>query len=232
MPRQKRLDVAGGIYHALNRGNAREDIFHKEEDYAAFERVLGEGLQRYDVRLFSYTLMPNHWHLVLQPDQDGQMGRMLRWVTATHTLRYHSHYHTAGEGHLYQGRFKSFPVADDEHFLSVCRYVERNPLRAKLVKRAQQWRFGSFYRWSEKADRDPKLLSPWPMRRPPGWIKRVNEPLTKKELESIRQCVDRGRPYGDETWREELANRYDLWSTIRPRGRPRVDQPRKSRART
>ena len=79
MPRQKRLDVAGEIYHALNRGNAREDIFHKAEDYAAFERVLGEGLERYAVRLFSFTLMPNHWHMVLQPDQDGQMGRMLRW---------------------------------------------------------------------------------------------------------------------------------------------------------
>ncbi len=85
--RKKRLDVAGEIYHALNRGKAREDIFQKAEDYAAFERVVGEGLERYAVRLFSFTLMPNHWHMVLQPDQDGQMGRMLRWVTATHTLR-------------------------------------------------------------------------------------------------------------------------------------------------
>jgi putative transposase len=224
MPRQKRLDVAGGIYHALNRGNAREDIFHKEEDYAAFERVLGEGLERYAVRLFSYTLMPNHWHLVLQSDKDGQMGRMLRWVTATHTLRYHSHYHTAGEGHLYQSRFKSFPIEDDEHFLTVCRYVERNPLRAKLVKRSQQWRFGSLYRWNEKADRDPQLLSPWPMRRTPGWIERVNESLTAKELKAIRLSVERGRPYGDEIWTEDLAHRHGLWSTLRPRGRPRKSQ--------
>jgi putative transposase len=221
MPRQKRLDVADEIYHALNRGNARQVIFHKEEDYAAFERVLGEGLERYAVRLYSYTLMPNHWHLVLQPEHDGQMGRMLRWVTATHTQRYHAHYHTSGEGHLYQSRFKSFPIADDEHFLSVCRYVERNPLRAKLVKRAEQWRFGSLYRWVENADKQPQLLSPWPIRRTPGWLERVNEPLTQKELQAIRQCVDRGRPYGDETWTEEMAYRYDLWSTLRPRGRPR-----------
>ncbi len=82
MPRQKRLDVAGSIYHALNRGNARQGIFHKDEDYLALIRVLGEGLQRYPVRLFAFTLMPNHWHLVLSPEEDGMMGRMLRWVTA------------------------------------------------------------------------------------------------------------------------------------------------------
>ena len=86
MPRQKRLDVVGGVYHALNRGNARQEIFRKEEDYAAFVRVLGERLKRYSVQIFSYTLMPNHWHIVLLPEQDGQMGKMLRWVTATHTL--------------------------------------------------------------------------------------------------------------------------------------------------
>lgn len=221
MPRQKRLDVSGGIYHALNRGNAREEIFHKPEDFAAFERVLGEGLERYDVQLFAYTLMPNHWHLVVRPQQDGEMGRMLRWVTATHTQRYHSHYHNAGEGHLYQARFKSFPIKDDEHFLTVCRYVERNPLRAKLVKKSERWRFGSLYRFSNKADKDPQLLSPWPIRRTPGWTKRVNDPLTSKELEAIRTSVQRGRPFGDESWVEKLADKHGLWSTLRRRGRPR-----------
>ena len=85
MPRQKRADEGGCVYHALNRGNGRQTIFHKDEDYEAFLRVLGEGLDRYPVELFSFTLMPNHWHLVLRPSEDGFMGRMLRWVTATHT---------------------------------------------------------------------------------------------------------------------------------------------------
>ena len=220
MPRQRRLDVAGGIYHALNRGNARQKVFHKPEDFAAFERVLGEGLERYDVQLFAYTLMPNHWHLVVRPQKDGEMGRMLRWVTATHTQRYHSHYHNAGEGHLYQSRFKSFPIKDDEHFLTVCRYAERNPLRAKLVKKAEQWQFGSLYRFTNKADKDPQLLSPWPIRRTPGWNARVNQALTAKELEAIRTSVQRGRPYGDESWVKDLADKHDLWSTLRRRGRP------------
>jgi len=75
----------------------------KPEDYEAFVRVLHEGLCRYAVDLFSFTLIPKHWHLVLRSAEDGEMGRMLRWVTATHTRRYHAHYHTSGEGHIYQG---------------------------------------------------------------------------------------------------------------------------------
>ncbi|UUO09240.1 transposase [Blastopirellula sp. J2-11] len=224
MPRQKRADEGGSIYHALNRGNARQTLFHKEEDYEAFLRVLGEGLQRYPVELFSLTLMPNHWHMVLRPSQDGMMGRLLRWVTATHTQRYHAHYHTAGEGHLYQSRFKSFPIADDDHFLVVCRYVERNPLRAKLVKRAEDWRWGSLWRWSQKADRSPGLLSRWPIPRTPKWIQRVNQPLSEKELNALRECVGRGRPYGDAEWTQKVVQRTGLGYTLRPRGRPRKDR--------
>ena len=140
MPRPTRADEAGGIYHALNRGNARSTIFHKDEDYVAFERIISEGLERYDVELFAYQLMPNHWHLVLRPVEDGAMSQIMRWITATHTMRYHAHYHSSGEGHVYQGRFKSFPIQDDDHFLTVCRYVERNALRAKLVNKAEKWR--------------------------------------------------------------------------------------------
>ena len=120
MPRAPRADEAGGLYHVLNRGNSRARIFHKDADYEAFERILAAGRGRYDVQLFSYQLMPNHWHLVLRPNRDGEMSRFLRWITATHTMRYHAHYHTSGEGHVYQGRFKSFPIQDDSHFLTVC----------------------------------------------------------------------------------------------------------------
>ena len=121
MPRPPRADEANGLYHALNRGNSRAEIFRNEEDYAAFERILGEGLSKYDVQIYAYQLMPNHWHMVLRPNRDGAMSQYLRWVTATHTMRYHARYHTSGEGHVYQGRFKSFPIQDDGHFFTVCR---------------------------------------------------------------------------------------------------------------
>ena len=187
MPRPPRADESGGLYHALNRANLRATIFHKKEDYAAFERVLGEGLEIYEVELFSYQLMPNHYHLVLRPLVDGEMSRFMGWVGGTHTKRYHSHYHTRGQGHLYQGRFKSFPIQDDDHFLVVCRYVERNALRAGLVGRADQWRWGSLWRWLQHPEPKPKLLAPWPIPRSPKWVQRVNQPLTDRELNAVRK---------------------------------------------
>ena len=108
--RPRRADEAGGIHHALNRGNARSAIFHKPEDYEAFERILAEGLTRYACRILAYRLMPNHWHFVLQPMEDGGMSNLLGWVSLTHTMRLHAHYRTGGQGHVYPGRFKSFPV--------------------------------------------------------------------------------------------------------------------------
>jgi len=222
MPRTKRADEPGGIYHALNRGNARGTIFHKDGDFEAFEQILAEGLERYAVELLAYQLMPNHWHMVLRPTRKDEMSQLLRWVTGTHTMRYHAHNHTSGEGHVYQGRFKSFPVQDDDHFHVVCRYVERNALRAGLVARAEQWRWGSLWRWLQKTEPAPRLLSAWPISRLPGWAARVNEPLSEPELAAVRRCAKRGAPLGNAKWVTATARRLDLDSTLRPRGRPRV----------
>ncbi len=129
MPRPRRAAEGGLIYHALNRANAGLTIFDAEDDYAAFLQVLAEAVARYKMRLLAYCLMPNHFHLLLWPRKDGDLSQFMRWLTLTHTQRWHAYRRTAGTGHLYQGRFKSFPVQSDEHFLTVCRYVERNALR-------------------------------------------------------------------------------------------------------
>lgn len=222
MPRPPRADEKDGVYHALNRGNAKSRIFRKSADYEAFQKVLCEGLERYPVRLYSFEWMPNHWHMVLSPFEDGGMARLLQWVTMTHTQRYHAHYQTTGQGHLYQGRFKSFPVQDDDHFWVVCRYVERNALTAGLVERAEDWRWGSLWQWihGESGCHAPKL-TPWPLPRPMDWIQRVNAPLSQNEQRKIRRCIARGRPLGDEEWVESTARRLNLESTLRARGRPR-----------
>jgi putative transposase len=94
--------------------------------------------------------MPNHWHLLLWPRRDGELSEILRWITVTHTQRWHAHHRTAGTGPVYQGRFKSFPVQTDAHFLTVARYVERNALRAKLVPRAEDWQWSSIWRQGKK----------------------------------------------------------------------------------
>ena len=223
MGRPRRADEAGGIYHALNRGNDRSTIFNKSEDYEAFEQILAEGLERYACRILAYQLMPSHWHFVLQPTEDGGMSNFLRWVSLTHTMRLHAHYRTGGQGHVYQGRFKSFPVQDDDHFLLVCRYVERNALRAGLVRRAEDWTWGSLSRWLDEPEREPRLLSAWPIARSPRWAERVNRPLTAAELKAVRHSVNRGSPFGDENWVQVISRHLNLQSTIRPRGRPKKE---------
>ena len=128
-----------------------------------------------------------------------------------------------GEGHLYQSRFKSFPIADDAHFLVICRYVERNALRADLVERAEDWPYSSLWRWIQPQEPDVRLLTRWPIARSPNWVDRVNQPLTDKELEAVRTCVQRGRPFGTEDWIREVVKRCGLGFTLRARGRPRKD---------
>ncbi len=221
MGRPKRADAAGGFYHMLNRGNLKAQIFFKDEDYAAFESLLCEAIERFDIKLLSFCIMPNHWHLVVSPNIDGEMGRFAQWVSLTHTQRYHAHYDLVGVGHLYQGRFKSFPVQSDEHFLTINRYVERNAYKAKLCGSPEAWRWGSLYHWNEKSPLSRDLLSAWPIPRHPDWIEWVKTDFSQAESKRIQWSVSRGVPFGDDRWVETVARKYDLESTMRPRGRPK-----------
>jgi len=161
------------------------------------------------------NFLPNHYHLVLRPLVYGEMGRFMGGVGGTHTMRYHAHYHTSGQGHVYQQRYKNFPIRDDEHFSVVCRYVERNALRAGLVSTVEDWRWSSLWRWLQSSEPEPKLFSPWPMPRLPIWVDRVNTPLTDAELVAVQQCVQRGRPFGDAGWVESIVRK---WGQVHFRG--------------
>ena len=194
-------------------------LFHKAGDYEAFERVLAEGLERYPVALLTYCVMPNHWHLVVRPDTDQALGRLMGWVGVTHVRRHHEHYQSRGGGHLYQGRFKSFPVAEDDYFLALCRYVEANPLRAGLVQRAEQWPWSGL--WGRMHGAGALRLSSWPLERPGTWVAWVNHELNDEQLEGIRTCVRRGRPLGAAEWVRSTARRLELDFTLHTPGRPR-----------
>jgi len=196
-------------------------LFDHAGDYVAFEQVLAKAHEHVPMRLLSYCLMPNHWHLVVWPYGDGDLSAFLRWVTLTHTQRRHAHRSSVGGGHLYQGRFKSFLVEENEHFLTVCRYVERNALRAGLVRRAGEWRWCSLWRRLQDDPGAGPPLAPWPVPRPMGWVDWVNRPQSQKELEAVRLCVKRGQPFGSEMWQRSTAQRFGLGLTVRPRGRPR-----------
>jgi putative transposase len=220
MPRTARYAPAGLVYHALNRAVAKLPLFKKAADYAAFERVIEEAHERFPIGILAYCVMPNHWHFVLRPDEDGKLTDFLRWLTHTHTMRWHAHFHTVGTGHLYQGRFKAFPVEDDEHFYTVVRYVERNALRAKLVDRAEQWRWSSLWRRESGDSESRVLLARWPLPCPRNWVTLVNTPQTEAELDAMRTAIRRGSPFGGDAWQRRMAKRLNLESTLRPRGRP------------
>ena len=166
MGRPKRIDRGGLVYHVLKRVNARMTIVRKDQDYEAFERVLAQAAERVSMRILSYCIMPNHWHLVLQPRKGGDLSRFMTWLTLTHTQRWHAHRNSIGSGHLYQGRYKSFVTQSDEHFLTLCRYVERNALRANLVAQADDWQWSSLWRRTHGDAEAKALLSPWPVDRP------------------------------------------------------------------
>lgn len=221
MPRRARLAPGGIVYHALNRGNGRNELFHKPEDYSAFERIMIEAMDRCSIRLLAYCLMPNHWHMVLWPKEEGEMTKFLRWLTLTHSQRLHAHRHTAGWGHIYQGRFKSFPIEQDEPLLMVLRYVERNALRAKLVRQAQDWRWCSL--WRRLNGDEESLLSAWPIDVPTDWVAWVNQAQSDVELEALRRSVNRGMPYGSDAWQMRMAKKLRLEFTLHPRGRPRKE---------
>ena len=218
MPRRLRLASAGFVYHVLNRAAGRATLFEKDGDYAAFEKVLRQAHEEVPLRLLAFCAMPNHWHLVVWPESGQDLSRHLHWLTMTHTQRWHAHYHTAGTGPLYQGRYKSFPVQEDDHLLRLCRYVERNPLRAGLVNRAEQWRWSSL--WHRTQGALPDWLHAGPVALPARWVKWVNGAETEAELEALRCSVLRGCPYGEGGWQQRTAKRLGLTATLRPRGRP------------
>jgi putative transposase len=205
----------------LNRGNDRQQLFDTNADYQAFARVVQETLLIVPIRILGYCIMPNHWHFVLWPEKDDQVSTFMHQMTTTHVRRWLKVRGREGEGHVYQGPFKSFPVESDEHFYTVCRYVERNPVRGALVERAENWIWGSA--WARLQQDDPRAipLNDWPVPFPADWLSRVNQALTTAEIEALRKCADRGQPYGSHSWVKQTAKQLDLESTIRSRGRPR-----------
>ena len=218
MPRTARASVGGVCYHVLNRGNGRQLVFRKQDDYRAFLKLLKQSSERLPMRLLGYCLMPNHFHLVLWPKQDGELSRWMQWLLTAHVRRYHRHY--GSSGHVWQGRFKAFPIQRDEHLLTVLRYVERNPVRATLAARAEAWPWSSA---GELVTSECPTIAAWPVPRVPNWREWVNKPLTERELEAVRRSIARGTPFGSASWQHRTARRLGLESTLRPRGRPRLN---------
>jgi putative transposase len=229
MRRTPRVDVAGLAYHVLNRSVGRRPIFRREDDLLAFEHVLASAIDRSegDVELLAYCIMGNHWQLVVFTRADAALSPFMKWLTLTPAQRYRTAHGNVGDGPLYQGRYKSFPIELDWHLLTVCRYVERNAARAALLERAEDGRWSSLWRWRHPRHVDPftppLTLSDWPLPggRPRGWLRTVNTPIHEAERRAVQLAAQRNRPCGSERWVRKMIDRSDLVSAFRPPGRPR-----------
>lgn len=218
MSDRRRYFEVGYCYHVLNRGAQRRQLFFSEADYAAFEQLMFETLARLRLPVFTYELMPNHWHFVVRPTSKQQLSDYFQYLAGTHAKRFHAALGTTGEGHVYQDRFKSFPVQSDGHFLALCRYVERNALRANLVERAEDWRWSGLWRRLHRCD--DQMTPDWPIPRPDDWLERVNQPLSDTEVFAIARSIRRGMPLGSLEWASKTADHLGLRHALRPKGRP------------
>jgi putative transposase len=229
MPRIRRIAPEGVAQHVVNRGNDRKGVFKKKGDYLAFLRFMREAQDRIPVRILAYCLMPNHFHLVVWPTSVTELSAYMCRLMNLQIRNYHQHYGTCGHGHIWQGRFKNFPIQHDHHLLNVLRYVEANALRASLVRRAEDWSWSSLVRFSgpdvttteaPTGVNDRPTLAGWPIARPSDWCDYVNTIPAKEELEQMRWSARRGTPYGENGWVEKTAKESGLESTVRPVGRP------------
>jgi putative transposase len=231
MPRQPRPIADGLLYHALNRGNNRAAVFDTTYDYQLFLHALAQTQRRYPFQLYGYCLMTNHFHLLLAPDAGQSVSRILQSLTVAHTWHYHQSH--ASLGHVWQGRFKSPVIQNDDHALIVLRYLEANPLRAGIVQDLVRYPWSSYHAHG-LGHADP-LVSPLPQwtrlgrdaaARQAYWRRWVHVPLSEKELAGVRRSVVSGRPYGGDEWVTATATALGLRLPQRPRGRPRK-QPEK-----
>jgi putative transposase len=218
MPRRPRAQSADVVHHVINRASRRTTLFATDEDYLMMEDVLFAARHRFGMRLLDWTIMRNHWHLILWPEYDLQLSRFMHWMTTTQTQRWHAARGSTGTGPLYQGRYKAIPVQSDDHLLTVARYVQRNPVRAGLVERVADWRWGSAWRRCRKRHLPPP--DRWPIPEPTDWTTFADAPMNQVELSRVRDAIACGWPYGDAEWTRDMARTFALKRTFRAQGRP------------
>jgi putative transposase len=223
MPRRPRHKLRGIAFHVMNRAVRRTVLFKTQIDFEAFAAIVTLALKRARsrVRILTYQVMKNHWHFVITCDRIADLSKFMHWMEGTHANNWAGAHKSRGRGYVYQGRFQAVPVQTSTSLVRVCLYVERNALRKNLVKRAEEWPWGSLY--SQCHTHYPIPLSPWPIPQPDNWTEIVNTPQPARELSDLRSCIKRDQPIGEPEWAQNVATVLGL--TLRPRGRPRKRSP-------
>ena len=221
MPRRSFAQVGPHVWHAMNRAVEHRILFGQPSDYIDFLSLLRDAAQHHPIALFAYCVMPNHWHLLVHAPAGPVLSSFLQWLAGMHGSRLRTSSHTTGRGAVYQGRFRAVPVEADQSFVRVCRYIERNPVRAGLVARADAWPWSSAARVHEGSR--PQLAE-WPVARPSRWTELLNAPQETAVVDLIRNSIIRGVPYGSKEWQETRFGGHV--SVARSKGWREINQTR------
>jgi putative transposase len=219
MPRRPRHELRGIAFHAMNRAVRGTHLFRTWRDFDVFAETVSEALERSlrRVRIISYQVLSNHWHLGMTCDRIADLSKFMHWMEGKHANNWAGAHKARGRGYVYQGRYKAVPVQTSTSLIRVCRYIERNALRKNLVTAAEDWSWGSLH--AQCNNRHPIPLAPWPIPQPENWIELVNTPQTQSELDDLRRCIRHDQPIGDAEWANTVAPLLGL--TMRPVGRPK-----------
>ena len=216
MARLARVVVPGYPHHVIQRGNRGEQTFFGAGDYQAYIALMAEWCEYWGVAIWAYCLMPNHAHLIAVPEDEQGLRRAIGEAHRRYTR--HVNFREGWRGHLWQGRFASF-VMDEEHLLAAARYIERNPVRAKIVRKPHRYRYSSARAHLE--GRDDRLVTVSPLLAMiPDWSSFLGSAIDPEEQEVLRRHERTGRPLGSKRFVGKLERL--LGRSLHPRrgGRP------------
>lgn len=200
MPRRPRGELRGAIHHVINRGNNRSTVFHEDADFRIFVELLSSTKARISIRLYAFVLMSNHFHLIAEPSDIDTLSRYMHRVLQRYALQHHRRNGTTG--HLWQGRYKSFPIESDTHYLTVVQYVLRNPVRAGIVERAHDYPWTSLH--------CPELIDESPLPLPTDREHWLSEEENPEALGALRSAANRQFPFGTPQWTAETAHQLGI----------------------
>jgi putative transposase len=207
MPRIARVVVPNMPHHVTQRGNRRQEVFFCEDDYRAYLSLMKDWCGRHGVRVWSYCLMPNHVHLIVVPPSEEALCRSIGEAHRRYTRRVN--FREGWRGHLWQGRFASF-VMDEPYLLAAARYVERNPVKARLVRQAAEWAWSSAAAHVDGRRKDALAEWAWLRERTAGWICSWRDYLAENDdkefSKSLRQHENTGRPLGEHPFVQHVGH--------------------------
>ena len=219
MPRIARAVAIGFPHHVIQRGNNREKIFFAVQTRGKYLAWLEEYARKCEVRILAYCLMTNHVHLLLKPDKTESLAKMMQGINLCYTQYINKRYKRTGR--LFEGRYHSCIVDEENYLWSVARYIEQNPLRAKMVSQPEDYPYSSGRAHISGAKDEVLNEALFSDEERAEYVKFIKAPVPEEEINKIRFTVKRGKPLGDNKFIKEMARRLKKDFEMKAPGRPR-----------